>query len=139
MNFDLPEGWQNVADKDLVEVCAFQWYSANAEILKYLSNGRTKSSMFHYENMIRNILSRAEEFRNMLDFAGIPESEIHQLQLDDLPVIQSTLPPQLYRWKKRKDIILRLLNDPKILEMSEQLDIPKKIWRNGYEKLRIQY
>jgi len=125
-NFDLPEGWQSVADKDLVEVCAFQWYSANAEILQYLSSGRTKYCTFHYENMIRNISSRTEEVRKMLDFSGIPESEIYQLQLDDLPVIQSTLPPQLYRWKKRKDIILRLLNDPKILEMSARLGYLKE-------------
>jgi len=125
-NFDLPEGWQNYADKDLIEVCAFQWYSANAEILKYLSGSKTKSCMFRYEDIIRNISSRTEEFRKMLDFAGIPESEIYELHLDDLPVIQSTLPPQLYRWKKRKDIIMRLMIDPKILEISSQLGYLKE-------------
>ncbi len=125
-NFDLPEGWQTVADKDLVDVCAFQWYSANSEILKYLSNDHTKFSMLRFENIARNISSRTEEFKRILDFAGIPESDIFQLHLDKLPVIQSTLPPQLFRWKKRKDIILRILNDPKILEMSSQLGYLKE-------------
>lgn len=48
------------------------------------------------------------------------------LHLDDLPVVQSTLPPQLYRWKKRKDIISRLLDDRKILDMSAQLGYYKE-------------
>ena len=125
-NFDLPEGWQTVADKNLIDVCAFQWYSANAEILKYFSTGHAEFRMFHFENIIRNITSRTEEFRNILCFAEIPESEIGHLHLDRLPVVQSTLPPQLYRWKKRKDIILKILNDPKILDMSSQLGYLKE-------------
>lgn len=120
-NFDLPEGWQDFADRDLIEVCAFQWYSANAEIRRYLVAGRSKSIMIRYENIVRNLESRNEEFGKILNFAGIPEEESINLNLEYLPVVQSTLPPQLYRWKKRKDIIMRLLKDKKILEMSSQL------------------
>jgi len=120
-NFDLPEGWQRVADKDLVDVCAFQWYSANAEILKYRSGGDRKFCMVRFEDIIRTVGSRTEEFEKMLDFMCIPADHASSLQLDDLPVVQSTLPPQLYRWKKRKDMIARVLDEPNILEMSEQL------------------
>jgi len=120
-NFDLPEGWQAVADKDLVDVCAFQWFSANAEILKYFSSGSAPFKMFHFENIVRNISSRNETFTDMLDFTGIPASETDHLHLNKLPVVQSTLPPQLFRWKKREDIILRILNNPKILDMCSKL------------------
>jgi hypothetical protein len=120
-NFDLPEGWQEYADRELVEVCAFQWYSANAEILGYQAGAQRKSCMVHYEDIIRDLDSRTEEFDRMLAFMGIPAEHASVLPLDDLPVVQSTLPPQLYRWKKRKDIIARLMDDPKILEMCERL------------------
>jgi hypothetical protein len=125
-NFDLPEDWQTVAEKDLVDVCAFQWHSANAEILRYLSGSERKYCRVHFEEIIRSIGSRAEEFARMLDFMNIPAEQAALLQLDDLPVVQSTLPPQLYRWKKRKDIIARLLDDPKILEMSGQFGYRKE-------------
>lgn len=120
-NFDLPEGWQGVVEKDLLDVCAFQWYSANAEILKYRAEGDRKSLMVHFEDIIRDLGSRSAEFEKMLDFMGVAPEQLPLLGLDDLPVVQSTLPPQLYRWKKRKDLISRLLDDPKILEMAAQL------------------
>jgi sulfotransferase family protein len=125
-NFDLPEGWQEYADRELVEVCAFQWYSANAEILGYQAGAPRKTSLFHFEDIIRNLGSRTREFARMLDFMGIPPEHAELLPLDDLPVVQSTLPPQLYRWKKRQDIIARLLDDPKILAMSERLGYRKE-------------
>jgi hypothetical protein len=128
-NFDLPEGWQTVAEKDLVEVCAFQWYSANSEIERYLAGGNKKCCRVHYENIIRSIGSRTDEFERMLEFMGIPAEQSPSLHLDDLPVVQSTLPPQLYRWKRRKDMIARLMDDPKIHEMSDRL---------GYRKERME-
>jgi hypothetical protein len=39
--------------------------------------------------------------------------------LDSLPVVQSTLPPQLYRWKRRQDMITKVLDAPRIREMAE--------------------
>ena len=125
-NFDLPEGWQDFADKELIDVCAFQWYSANAEILNYTGSADIKFCRVHYENIIRNIDQRTVEMCNILDFMSIPINNISLLHLDDLPVVQSTLPPQLYRWKKRKDIISRLLDDRKILDMSAQLGYYKE-------------
>jgi hypothetical protein len=120
-NFDLPESWQSVIEKDLVDVCAFQWFSANTEILKYFSSGDRRFLTVHFESMIREIGSRTAEFERMLDFMGMPAEQLSLLRLDALPVVQATLPPQLYRWKKRKDIITRLLDDPRIVELAERL------------------
>jgi len=120
-NFDLPKGWQEFAHRELVDVCAFQWLSANAEILDNLAANRRRCCTVHFEDIIRSFASRKDEFDRMLDFMGIPAQEVDHLGLDNLPVVQSTLPPQLYRWKKRQDIIARLLDAPRIQEMSERL------------------
>lgn len=120
-NFDLPAGWQEYADRDLLEVCAFQWRSANAEILENLASSRQSFCTVHFEEIIRSLESRKHEFAKMLEFMGIPSEEAKALRLASLPVVQSTLPPQLFRWKKRKDLIERILDDPKILAMSERL------------------
>lgn len=120
-NFDLPKGWEEYADKELLDVCAFQWRSANAEILANLQAGRQQFCTVHFEDIIRSVASRKQQFAEMLQFMGIDPAEALKLGLDSLPIVQSTLPPQLYRWKKRKDLISRLLDDPLILAMSEKL------------------
>ena len=125
-NFDLPDGWQEYAGKELVDVCSFQWYSANAEILKNLSRGRRDSCTVRFENIIRDLDSRREEFGRMLAFMGQPAADIEAVGIDDLPIVQSTLPPQRYRWKKRRHLINRLLDDPIILDMSRLLGYPKE-------------
>ncbi len=117
-NFDLPEGWQEFANRELVEVCAFQWRSANAEILENLAQGHRPNCRVHFEDIIRSAASRRGEFERMLDFMGIPVEEVVALGLDELPVVQSTLPPQLYRWKKREDMIARVLAAPRIHDMA---------------------
>lgn len=120
-NFDLPSGWQEYVDQELLDVCAFQWRSANREIIENLSSSNHKSCMVHFEEIIRSPLSRRAQFRRILEFMGVAADETEGLGLERLPVVQSTLPPQLYRWKKRKDLLERLLDDPLVLAMSEKL------------------
>ncbi len=74
-----------------------------------------------FEDIIRSLGSRRAAFEGILDFMDMPSGQLGLLGLEDLPVVQSTLPPQLYRWKKRKDIISRLLDAPDILALSEEL------------------
>ncbi|HEX9137201.1 MAG TPA: hypothetical protein VF905_09700 [Nitrospirota bacterium] len=124
-NFDLPEGWQEVIEKDLVEVSAFQWYSANREIVQYLSRGNRKHLAVRYENIIRDPGSRTREFEAMLAFMDMPLDRLPQLELDDLPVVQATHQPQPYRWKKRPEILARLLGDPGIVGMADRLGYTK--------------
>ena len=117
-NFDLPAGWQEFASRELVEVCAFQWRSANSEILDNLAQGHRPSRRVHFEDIISSNASRRGEFERMLDFMGLPADQVGTLGLESLPVVQSTLPPQLYRWKKREDMIARVLAAPQIRDMA---------------------
>lgn len=125
-NFDLPAGWEEYAGRQLLDICAFQWRSANAEILENLNHSRQSSCTVHFEDIIRSLKSREHEFGRILEFMGIAAEELPRLRLNSLPVVQSTLPPQLYRWKKRRDLIELLLDDPKILEMSNRLGYYKE-------------
>lgn len=120
-NFDLPEGWQSVAERDLSEVCAFQWHSANSEILRYLAGGKREHCVVRFENIVRDTGTRKEEFEKMLDFMGVKAVQSASLDSGGLPVVQATLPPRPYRWKKREEMIMRLLKDPGVLDMSERL------------------
>lgn len=117
-NFDLPPGWEEYAQRELLEVCAFQWHSANAEILANLASSRHSSCQVHFENIIRSTASRQAEFARLLEFMTIPAGECAGLKLATLPVVQSTLPPQLYRWKRREEMISRVLAAPQIREMA---------------------
>jgi hypothetical protein len=117
-NFDLPDGWQRMVDRDLVEVCAFQWHGANTEILRHLAATHRPSCRVHFEEIIRSEGDRRQAFARLLDFMGMPEEDLDALQLDRLPVVQSTLPPQLYRWKRRHDLIAQVLAAPRISELA---------------------
>jgi len=119
-NFDLPVGWQSVADRELLEVCAFQWHSAHSEILSYLAGSRRPVCTVHFEDIIRSFDCRRREFERVLDFMTVPAEQITALGLAALPVVQSTLPPQLYRWKNRQDKIDKVLDAPLIRELAEQ-------------------
>lgn len=128
--YDLPPGWQDYAQRRLGEVCAFQWYSGNRAIQEYVDNkGKKQHCLVKYENIIGNVESRMTQIGRILDFVGINQNTLNQLQLDKLPIIQATQTPQPYRWKKRESILLPLLDSPKISRMCARL---------GYDKDRIE-
>ncbi|MDA8428454.1 MAG: sulfotransferase [Geobacteraceae bacterium] len=118
-NFDLPPGWEAYIERDLVDVCAFQWHSANSEILQHFATTERPVCTIHFEDLIRFPGARQSAFELMLDFMGLPSEDLEHIPLDNLPVVQSTLPPQLYRWKHRRDMIERVLAAPHIVAMAE--------------------
>lgn len=124
-NYDLPPGWQGYIHKRLEEVCIFQWYSANNAVQEYLRKTGKGHCQVRYEDIIRGSASRAAEIDKITDFTGISSSAAGRLNLDRLPVVQATEPPQPYRWKNRKDMLLSLLDDPKISGMSKGLGYRK--------------
>jgi hypothetical protein len=50
--FDLPPGWQAYRGRPLEDVCAHQWYSAHAAILRYLDAHRVDSIRMRYEDLL---------------------------------------------------------------------------------------
>lgn len=125
-NFNLPPGWQDYIERSLEEVCAFQWYSTNKATQEYISGKKVKFCQVKYENIVSSLESRVNEIGKITNFIGIDKDVIKTLILDRLPIVQATQPPQFYRWKKRKDIILPILNDPKISKMYNELGYGKE-------------
>ncbi len=125
-NFDLPEGWENYINAPLTEICAFQWLSANTEIQQNIKSHNYDVLTVRYENFIRSLASRNAQFKQILEFANLGTELIDFLNLNTLPVVQATLPPQIYRWKKRKDIIEKLLDNNDISDMAASLGYYKQ-------------
>lgn len=125
-NYDLPCGWQDYAHSKLEEVCGFQWYSANMAIREYLNHSQKQYCLVRYENIVRSLKSRKEEIGKIIDFIGIGDGVKKQLELDNLSIVQATEAPQPYRWKKRRDILLPVINNSKINEMAALLGYNKK-------------
>ncbi len=125
-NFDLPPGWENYIDKSLEEVCAFQWYSANKAMQGYINNRGNSVCKIRYENVVRSLESRISEMEKIIDFIGLKSNIIKILNLNELPVVQTTCPPQFYRWKKKKDILLPILDNIRIFEMYNSMGYRKK-------------
>jgi hypothetical protein len=120
-NYDLPPGWQEYTDKSLEEVCAFQWYSANAAVRKYLQKSQDKYCLIRYENMIGSFILRKREINKIINFMKLDPAVIESVELHKLPVVQATAAPRAYRWVKRKNMLRPLLDDPGLAQMSAQL------------------
>lgn len=125
-NYDLAPGWQDYTEKSLQEVCAFQWYSANKTIQEYIDNRNISYCHVKHENIVGNLYSRVAEIRKITDFLGIEKDVVEMLKLDSLPVVQATSSPDPFRWKKRREILLPFLDDPKISKMCQELGYDKE-------------
>lgn len=125
-NYDLPCGWQEYVHSKLEEACGFQWYSANMAIREYLNQSQKQHCLVRYENIIRSLESRKEEIGKIIDFIGIDDGVKKQLELDNLSIVQATEAPQPYRWKKRRDILLPVINNSKIDELAALFGYNKK-------------
>ncbi|MDD5560817.1 MAG: hypothetical protein PHT50_01600 [Candidatus Omnitrophica bacterium] len=124
-NYDLPAGWQDYIDRPLEEVCAFQWYSSNKAIQKYLEDHNGESCFIRYEDITKSLVSRAREIEKIADFMGGLCDCIGRLGLDRLPVIQATEEPRPFRWKDRQEQLLPLLQINQIRQMCAQLGYDK--------------
>ena len=119
--YDLPLGWQDYIRKRLEEVCAFQWYSANAAVRRYLMTSREEYCLVRYENIIGSLALRIAEIEKIINFTEINAEDLKDLNLDQMPIVQATEPPGVYRWKKRKKMLLPFLDDPRIAAMIAEL------------------
>jgi hypothetical protein len=123
--YDLPLGWQNYTHKKLEEVCAFQWYSANEAVQRYLNKSKKEHCLVRYESIVDGLVSRVTEIKKIINFIGLNVRLIKTLNLEKLSIVQATEPPKIYRWEKRKSMLMRFLSDPKISKMSAGLGYRK--------------
>jgi hypothetical protein len=124
-NYDLPSGWQDHAKKRLEEVCGFQWYSANKSAKLYLDETGRKCCRVRCEDLFLSKGSLKVELEKIADFIGLGRDAAKNAEVENLPVVQASEKPENCRWKKRKDIILPVIDAPAVSEMSANLGYNK--------------
>ncbi|HBL16048.1 MAG: hypothetical protein A2X36_04055 [Elusimicrobia bacterium GWA2_69_24] len=122
-NFELPEGWRDYAGRRLEEVCAFQWLTANRAVQEALKTFSIPSVGLRFEELTDGIAARSGALRKVCRFMGGDFNALEGTDLEHLPVVQATRPPDAARWKLRHAAFLPLSRDPRMREMS---------WAMGY-------
>jgi hypothetical protein len=96
----LPPGYEQLRDRPLEEVVAFQWRAANETILEDLANiPRERWTTASYENLIQD---PAKEIARLLEFAGLSmDPQLAAYLAKPLPLSRHTrTPPRPDKWKQ---------------------------------------
>jgi hypothetical protein len=104
--FDMPPGWQRYTQKDLTDVCSFQWESAHRQLARFIKSTPDPITCIRYED-----LAQPESFRDLLDF-----SEVDQGTGFD-PAVRSPLvfAPEEGDWRVRRKELENVLIQSKTL------------------------
>lgn len=106
--FDLPPGWAGYAEKTLEEVCAFQWLSANEQILKDSGLGVFGEKLaVRYEDLLAPG-TLAGEMKKILAFAGLADLDLAAGPAAARPVMAVSA-PRAGKWLARERALLPLL------------------------------
>lgn len=111
--FDLPPGWTAYRDKPLEEVCAFQWLSAHDCVLK----SAVKPLRVKFEELFGP--NRYALFEEIRKFIGLTASFNVTAPLRN---VMSTEPPSPFRWHKRKDVIMGIMQSSCVKRMMGDLE-----------------
>jgi hypothetical protein len=96
----LPPGYEQLRDRPLEEVVAFQWKAANETILEDLANvPRNRWTTASYENLIQD---PAKEIARLLELAGLSmDPQLAAYLAKPLPLSRHTkTPPRPDKWKQ---------------------------------------
>jgi len=117
-NFDLPNNWREYKDKPLEDVCLNQWYEAHNTIL----NSGVDALRIKFEDFT---LDPQTTFNKITDYMGIG-----RVVTKKLPLIMVTETPSDFRWHKRKEIIEKLTEEPKVKKLMKKLgySMDPKTW-----------
>ncbi|MGE3394566.1 MAG: sulfotransferase, partial [Steroidobacteraceae bacterium] len=105
----LPPGYEQLRERPLEEVVAFQWQAANETILDDLANvPRERWTSVSYEDLIRD---PASEVTKLLEFAGLSmDPQLAAYLARPLPLSRHTkTPPRPDKWKQDAAEIKRVL------------------------------
>lgn len=100
--FEMPPGWQRYAQKDLIEVCSFQWESAHRQLLKFMKNNQEPMTCVRYEDL------DGEEIGALIEFA-----EGHDQSCSASSNFKISDPPA--HWKDREQKLKNVLFQSKTL------------------------
>ncbi|HEV2634019.1 MAG TPA: hypothetical protein VGX23_02660 [Actinocrinis sp.] len=123
-NFDLPPGWQDLADAPLEDVCAFQWASVHEHILAAHPDASGPDVLrVRFEDVVQSPQRRSDVLTAIRDFAGVPHPAGHGVS-GAAPVVMATRPPAPDRWTARRRLIEPALRRPRVAQVADHLGYP---------------
>jgi hypothetical protein len=116
-NYDLPPGWYT--DGRLIDICCKQWTQAHHHILRDIGTF-DDTLRVRFEDLITDTASTVEE---IVDFAGLSESELLAENIENLNAVMTTKEPERARWRNREDLVKGALGraDDPFEEVIEEL------------------
>lgn len=127
--FDLPPGWQALADQPLVRVAAFQWASAHRATLDFLRrNPQVDTLQVRFGDVIGP--QRRATFARIMDWLSQPVDAGLEAVLDELPPpVMATAAPRARRWFARAEELAPALALPEVRALVEELELgPAASW-----------
>ena len=117
----LPPGWRQQIGAPLEQVAAFQWRSANTQILDDLSELPQQDwCLLRYEDFLADTAGQCER---LCEFMGLPFGRrMREVVAQPLPNSRHTLtPPDPEKWKKNEKALAAVL--PALADLEEQLNL----------------
>lgn len=106
--FTNPPGWQEYLDKNLEEVCAFQWSSAHEKSLEaFKALDKSRFIQVKYEDLVANPPKVIQE---ICEFLGVDYSGEVKKNCESLPVVSTDSKPDPNKWLKNKDMIANVVS-----------------------------
>mgnify|MGYP001098251553 CR=1 FL=1 len=105
--FTLIPGWQDLLDRPLAEVCAWQWIRCNEAVLAHRETGGTPYLTVRYEDLVAE---PAVVLRQIATFAGIDYEQSLARFAQQLPRINVVSAPGQEKWRRQNpEAIARIL------------------------------
>ncbi|WP_329563595.1 hypothetical protein [Kitasatospora sp. NBC_01266] len=123
-NFDLCEGWQELAAGPLPELAARQWTDPHRRIMRHArSPVRLRFEDFQTGGAARQALMDRAAQASGLDFDDAARSAVERPRL-----VNSTSAPAPARWQRERPQLRALLDLPEVAEVCELLDYDVRAW-----------
>ncbi len=129
-NFDLPPGWKGWTEGPLVELCGYQWRRAHEAILERAGDSGVDYFRLQFEQLISRRQSRERAMHELVEWLGIGLDGLEEVITAGLPPIMATEPPRRRRWRRRRQLIEPVIDQPAVRETT---------WRLGYDENRSDW
>jgi hypothetical protein len=123
-NFDLCEGWRELSEGGLPELCARQWSDPHRRILRHTED----PVRLRFEDFQAGGETRRAMMDRAADAIGLRFDKSRYGAVDRPRQVNSTAAPSLARWRRERPELRALLDIPEVAEVSELLGYDVAAW-----------
>ncbi|WP_229715796.1 sulfotransferase [Mangrovihabitans endophyticus] len=105
--FDLPPGWQDMRDRSLMEVCAFQWRTSHQSVLAHRERLADEDYLrVRFEDLTGDPRMRVAQVLRITRWLAVrPGDALLHAAHTGIPPVVATAPPAPARWRARAQAI----------------------------------